>query len=547
MVAVIPAAAGNINFAGKAFLIVDDFNGMRTMLRDILRNCGADQKLIDGAANGIEAVSLLAKNKYDVVLCDYNLGAGKNGQQVLEEAQVKQLIGPACAWIMITAEKTTDVVMSAAEYQPDAYMLKPITEADLRARIARIWTKKAAFLDISRAMARHDYAKAIALCESRQSTDKANASDLLRLKCQLLLDSGDLERTRAAYDAVLAERDHPWARCGLAKVLHQQGKHEEAKQILEQLIVEHRTYLEAYDLLARVLDTLNQGDTAADVLAQAARLSPNSVLRQKNLGEVSLRLGKLDDAEKAFRKSVSLSTHSVLKTADAYLGLAKTCSAKSSPEEALRVLNTVAKEFDAPEIHMHAKAVEGLVYQQSGDPEKAREVARQLNEQMGSGDARPNSKTALDLAQLLLATGDKERAVSLLSHEVKNNPDDVHVLGQVQAIFQAADMADEGAAVVETSRKEAIEMMNRGVLLTRENKLDEALDWMRNARNAMPSNVRVLFNLAFIIIRCMQQRTAPELAEEARQCLQEANRLAPGERRFTELMGLLHQTEEAAG
>jgi len=40
-----------------------------------------------------------------VFVCDYNLGAGKNGLQILEEGKHRDLIGLATAWIIITAEK----------------------------------------------------------------------------------------------------------------------------------------------------------------------------------------------------------------------------------------------------------------------------------------------------------------------------------------------------------------------------------------------------------------------------------------------------------
>lgn len=66
-------------------------------------------------------------------------------------------------------------------------------------------------------------------------------------------------------------------------------------------------------------------------------------------------------------------------------------------------------------------------------------------------------------------------------------------------------MAEEGVTFVAASRKEAIEMMNRGALLARDGKLDEAIVWMRNACQAMPANVRVLFNFAHVIVTRMQQ------------------------------------------
>ncbi len=107
-----------IDFSRQYCLVIDDFQGMRTMLRDMLRELGAQR--VDIAASGGEAVGMLGNHRYDIVLCDYNLGAGRTGQQLLEEAKVRNLVGPACAWIMVTAEKTSDAIMGAVEYQPDA-------------------------------------------------------------------------------------------------------------------------------------------------------------------------------------------------------------------------------------------------------------------------------------------------------------------------------------------------------------------------------------------------------------------------------------------
>lgn len=538
--------ATDMNFSDKSFLIVDDFQGMRAVLRDILRGCGANTKTIEMAANGREAIGLLERGKFDVVLCDFNLGAGKNGQQILEEAKFRELVGPACAWIMVTAEKTTDVVTGTAEYQPDTYLIKPVTEATLRMRLAKIWAKKAAFSGIDKALARRDHAQAIRLCDERLAVDKANAADLQRLRCQLLLTSGDLDQARQGYAAVLATRDTPWARLGMAKVMYQSGDFAGAKQILEATIGDNSAFLEAYDWLAKTLQASGELEAAGQILERAARLSPNSVLRQKSLGEVALKLGNLDGAERAFRKSVSLGEHSVMKTPDAYLGLAKTCSAKQSPDEALRVLGNLNKTFDREDIRLKSLAVEGQVHHQSGNTAQAAKTAKELGEKMAASAARPDSETAIEIARLMLATGDRENAVNLLQDEVKNSPDNNALLAEIQGVFAAANMAEEGVTLVAASRKEAIEMMNRGALLARDGKLDEAVVWMRNACQAMPANVRVLFNFAHVIVTRMQQSGLDaDLAAEARASLETANALAPGDRRFGLLNSALDKLEES--
>lgn len=526
-----------VDFASKSFLIIDDFHGMRSILRDILRSCGVNTRNIATAANGGEAIALLEKNRFDGVLCDFNLGAGKNGQQVLEEAKYRNLVGPGCAWIMITAEKTADVVMGAAEYQPDAYLIKPITEAVLRLRLDKIWAKKEAFAEIDQAVLDQDFLRAAKLCDQRLANDRSNAGELLRLKCQMLLAAGEHGQARSLCNDILAQRDVPWAKLGLARAHFAAGELGEARALLEALVEEQRTFLEAYDWLVTVLKAQNDLTKAEEVLERAARLSPNSVTRQKTLGEVALHLGKLDNAEKAFRKSVALGEHSVLKTADAYLGLAKTCSALNNPNEALQVLGTLTKQFDGDEVKVQALAAEGLVHHRAGDPIAARKAAQRLGETLTSTGVRPDSASTLEMAELMLVTGEKQQAVALLQDAVRSSPDDTALLGRVQQVFDGASMGAEGSALVEASRKEAVELMNQGVLLMRDGKFDEALAALRTACERLPGNIRVLLNFAHLALGIMQKTAVdPALVDEVRERLATVHRLSPGEKRYVQLM-----------
>ena len=78
---------------GSEFLLIEDFEAMRSVLKGLLLRCGASR--VDTAKDGREATALLSAKSYGVVMCDYNLGPGKNGQQLLEEARLKNWIGPA--------------------------------------------------------------------------------------------------------------------------------------------------------------------------------------------------------------------------------------------------------------------------------------------------------------------------------------------------------------------------------------------------------------------------------------------------------------------
>lgn len=523
------------DWINKHYLLIDDFSSMRAMLRDMLRGLGV--RYVDQAGSGSEAVAALARTRYDVVLCDYNLGAGRTGQQVLEEAKIRDLIGPTCIWLMVSAEKSVESVMGAAEYQPDGYLIKPITEGLLMARLNRIWSKKQVFKEIDQAYENKDYLKAAKICDARLATDKLHALDLARMKAALLVKSGEAEQASVVYQSVLAERDYPWAKTGLAKIHLQNGEADAARQLLQEVIESNPNYLDAYDQLAEAQQLLGEFEQAQEVLESAAKLSPNSVMRQKNLGTVALRLGKLEIAEKAFRKSVAVGEHSILRTPDSYLGLARVCGQKNEPKEALQLLGTVQSAFDSEDVRLRAKVTEGLVYHESGDWKKARKSGEEMGQLLAKSSSHPDIETSLDMARLLFAVGVKDAPLDLLRELIKNNHDNEPLSQQVLQIFDKARMSEEGAELVNASRHEASEMMNHGVLLWKQGKLVEAVEWMRNARAAMPVNVRILFNCAHIMIAALKANGFDAaLAAEVKELLLQVDKLAPNQRRFAQLM-----------
>lgn len=138
----------------KSILIVDDFPGMRSMLKTMLLSYSATDVIECG--NGVEAIEKMAERTFDIVLCDYNLGEGKDGQQILEEAKERDLIPYSTVYIMTTAENTSEMVMGAVEYQPDDYLSKPFTKQVLIARLKTLVEKKSFLKPIANAMKHKD-------------------------------------------------------------------------------------------------------------------------------------------------------------------------------------------------------------------------------------------------------------------------------------------------------------------------------------------------------------------------------------------------------
>jgi tetratricopeptide (TPR) repeat protein len=537
-------AVNEIDWADKNYLVVDDFVGVRQLLREALRSLGA--KNIDQASSGGEAMGLLSRIRYDVVLCDYNLGDGKNGQQVLEEARVRNLVNPSTVWLMVSAEKSVESVMGAAEHQPDAYLIKPITEGVLLTRLNRVWHKKQIFRLIDQAYAEKDYLRAARLCDAAIEGHKAHEIDLLRMKAKLMEKSGEPVKAREVYERVLEQREYQWARAGIAKIRMANGEFEQARQAFQSVIAENRYYIDAYDQLALTYQNLGKLDEACAILERAAKLSPNSVPRQRNLGNVALKVGNVQMAEKAFRKCIAIGEYSILKTPDAYLGLARVCGQKNDAKEALQLLLQVQREFaaDHPDIALRSKITEGLVYHESGDYRRARKAGDELEALLDATEARPDIPTCLELATLLFAVGVKDAPVELLCYVIRNNHDNPLLLDDVQKIFDKARLGDEGLEFIRVSKKEATDLMNQGVLLWKTGKLKDAVEWMRQARKKVPNNQRILFNAAQILVSHLQQHGYDAaLSSEAYEVLHHVDRLLPGQQRFAQLMEQLAQLQ----
>lgn len=122
----------------KKILIIDDLQGMRSQLKASLSTLGFERLRV--ASNVRDAMARLTEVAYDIILCDYYLGDATSGQQFLQYVRTREIISPSAIFIMITAERSYEPVMRAAEWTPDDYLVKPFTAAQLEARIAQAHT-----------------------------------------------------------------------------------------------------------------------------------------------------------------------------------------------------------------------------------------------------------------------------------------------------------------------------------------------------------------------------------------------------------------------
>jgi two-component system response regulator HydG/two-component system response regulator AtoC len=100
-------------------LVVDDEVNSLKVLVAALRNSKTE---IDSAQSGEEALALLKKKKYDLVISDFKMG-GMSGEQLLEKTKALFLELP---FILLTAHGTIELAVNAMRKGAYTYLTKPV-------------------------------------------------------------------------------------------------------------------------------------------------------------------------------------------------------------------------------------------------------------------------------------------------------------------------------------------------------------------------------------------------------------------------------------
>ena len=488
-----------IDFSKKRALIIDDSPAMCSSLRTTLSNFGITRCEMSNTAN--EAVFRIRQRDFDIIVCDYCLGDGSDGQQILEQLRKSALIAPTVAFLMVTAERGYEKVVSCAELAPDDYLLKPFTAETMRIRLERVFEKKGVFAPIYELIADGKADEAIAECDRILNLKSKFAIDLLRLKGELLIALGRHEEARALYEQVVAARAIPWARIGLAKTLSMAGQTAEAIETLELAIADTPQYLEAYDLLANAHEKQGNAELAQTILEKAIEISPHTLSRQSLAGEMAYRNGDLEKAKKAFGIVVNKGKYSFFRSHNDFINLSRVLLDDGKHEDALSTIADARKSFDkTPELDLAGSVMESLIYQGAAkQAESAKALANALAIQKEFDLHLPDA-VSIDLAKSCFLNDKADEARTLIKDVISNFYDDEKIQKSVRQMLENVGRGNESQELIDNSVSDVIKLNNEGVLLAKKGDLAGAIDLLVTASKRMPQNVQVALNAAHALI-----------------------------------------------
>jgi len=117
-------------------LVVDDDPVTRLILNKTLIKMDYE---VDLAANGVEAIEVISKRYYDVVLTDLMMPGGVDGIDVLEAVKAKYNDTEV---ILVTGHASVDTAVTAMKKGAADYLQKPINIDEVLLRLERIGTVK---------------------------------------------------------------------------------------------------------------------------------------------------------------------------------------------------------------------------------------------------------------------------------------------------------------------------------------------------------------------------------------------------------------------
>lgn len=481
-------------------MVVEDQAIMRETIKHILGSFGA--RLIVEAESGVNAITAMRIDKFDIVLCDYNLLRGKNGQQVLEEARYLKLLPVNAIFIMVTCEQSQDMVLTAIDNKPDDYLIKPFNRQQLLSRIERCHARKKYLASIENEIDSGNIYQAIHHCERLLQLDsKKMRLQLLKIQAELTLKVGDFKTAEEIYQDILHERELPWARMGLGVVAFFLGYYEQAVKTFQDLIEQYPMMMEAYDWLVKAQEALGEDEHALSSLNSAVTLSPQSILRQKKLAALADKTDNLTVAKKAYTAIIKLGKNSIHRSSSDYSGLANVYLKSNAASEALKVLYELNQQFhNDPEAKLRAALLETEIHQVKGNKALAQQAygkAFILNEQFNKQISR---ELRLEMAKTFYLNGNPEVCDGILNDLVKTNIDDKSFIKEIVTMCDAVIGEKYAETLLQQIKKELVDINNKGVGLFQEGNIKGALAVFEQAIAKMPNNYTILLNMIKIII-----------------------------------------------
>ncbi|MFC3070528.1 response regulator [Phenylobacterium soli] len=127
------------------FLVVDDHQPMREILKSLLYGLGARQ--VQEARDAAEAFDILRYTVFDILLTDYDMEGATGVQLARRLRRTEGNANRRIPIIMVTGRAEGPVIIQARDAGVDEYLVKPLTTVGLCQKIEAVLARRRPFID----------------------------------------------------------------------------------------------------------------------------------------------------------------------------------------------------------------------------------------------------------------------------------------------------------------------------------------------------------------------------------------------------------------
>jgi len=444
------------------------------------------------------ALATLKSQKFDLIICSYNLKHEQDGYYFYDEIKTKGELPLSTAFVFVSADTNSDLVQSIIELQPDDFLAKPFKIIDLDRRLSRVLTRKKALHDIYQCIDKHQYERA--LSEVELFLDNPKLSEFfplaLKIKGEMLAANGNFRQAKDFYLAILEVQTFTWAQLGLVNCYLRLNEDELAERLVLRLAFKPDSQLAAYDLLTALQIKQNDFDTALECVMMATEISPRSIRRHKTAMDLSRITHDYETQFDAAKKIVRFAKNSIHDKPENYLNVARAgidyamTTEASDTEKLIKQVNEYVKQlkhtFPKADMQEQIKVVNARLLYLKDEKNNALALLNKLDENSWNNE---DIDALLDKAKIFHDVGLHEHSHAVLEQIEKRCKDD---LEQGALFLHYINQEIEEKSTIKLSSKD---LNNAAVGYFQKGDIDNAMEIFAQAFTIMPKNVSIALNL----------------------------------------------------
>jgi tetratricopeptide (TPR) repeat protein len=487
----------DIDYSNKKFLIIDNIKPSHDILKKFAMTLTTKQ--IDSIHYAQNVISLCLEKQYDVIFLGYDLGEKqKNGQQILEELRISEVISRHCVVIIITAEVSQAMVLAALEHKPDSYLCKPYTINTLQNRLNQCMMKKRAMFPIYQALENNDMNLTVELVNDALANSTPYQIECLGIQSRQYFQLNQFDLAENIYLTYHNQPNCEWANIGLGKIALQNNDLINAETIFKDLIALQPLFLPAYDWLAKTYVKKCENMIAEGILEQAIKLSPRSVGRLKEYAGLCFGNENFEKAADAYLGVYELADNSIhyspentllfVKSLTQYSEKLPLLDAKKMNNRAFSMLAQMNRSFNQKSLKIQSYLLSANLLENIRDYIPAKEKLKQGIELLDKEEQNIDTDALSEIALLLTKVRHNNRASQLLitinQHNDEKDPYHSTKIGSLT-----------GEQLNENYTIKAQRALTVGKELYERQQFKEAIDSLKEALVLFPNHNGIKLNL----------------------------------------------------